>query len=194
MTDRRAFLAGLTLAPAAIVIPAMAAAPATQDPAWLALLAAERSASAHFTAVAAEHDDAHDLLFWTRNTLTDAWDKERSEASNPGKFIDARPSSESQDERCAAGIRDFNANNARLRVEKAKIEERARQASGFADVDRLYEAASSRHRSAIAAVIAHPARDPDIIAAKLRLLIKEFGDETGDLGPLLSSITGEARA
>lgn len=194
--SRRAVTRALFLLPAAAVpaaavaAPAFVCSPALQDPAWLALLAAETEASRNFTAVAAEHDEAYDRLSAARNTLMDAWKKERSATNNPGKFIAARPYHESEGDRCAAGIRDYNANNARLAAEKSEIEGRARKMSGFADVDQRYEAASSRHRSTISAVIAYPTRNPDFIADKLRLLIKEFGDETDELSPLLTSIEG----
>ena len=195
MTDRRAFLAGLTLAPAAIVVPAMAAAPATQDPAWLALLAKERSAAAAFDQMVDLREEADSRFFDAKAAFMAKWHAEMDEKNGKvWKFIQARPAHEDENERIEAGIRDHNAFAAGMRAQLAEIDGTLSQEAGLPDAEAKWDAACDAHTASVKAIVAYPSREADIIAHKLRLILDRYGDDNGDIAPLLSSITGEARA
>ncbi|QHD65760.1 hypothetical protein GS397_00860 [Sphingobium yanoikuyae] len=195
MTDRRAFLAGLTIAPAAIVIPAMAATPATQDPAWLALLAQERSAAAAFDQMVDLREEADDRFFDAKAAFMAKWQAEMDEKSGKiWKFIQARPADEGEDERATAGVRDHNAFNADMRAQLDGLDEALRREVGLPDVEDKWLTACDAHSASFRATIAFPSRDPDIIAHKMRMILDRCGDDNGDLRPLLTSIVGEAEA
>jgi hypothetical protein len=162
------------------------------DAGWIALLAEERRAAATFDQTCEEHNEAYDRLFAAESAAKADWNDQWLEAGHLWKFVDARPAHEQGDERATAGVSDYNANLARLRQERDKIEARVRRETGFDAVDQRHDAACAAHSKAVKAIIAHPSRDPDIIAHKLRLLIERYGDDEGDLAPLLASIVGEA--
>ena len=193
MTDRRAFLAGLTLAPAAIVIPAMAATPATQDPAWLSLLAEEQRTAVIFDQVVALREEADDRFYDARAAFMVKWQAEVDDKSGkPWKFIQARPADEGEDERATAGVRDHNAFNADMRAQLDGLDDALRREVGLPDVENKWLTACDAHSASFSAIIAYPSRDPDIIAHKMRMILGRYGDDSGDIAPLLSSITGEA--
>ncbi|GAY19717.1 hypothetical protein SFOMI_0237 [Sphingobium fuliginis] len=89
-------------------------------------------------------------------------------------------------------MQDHNAFCQRMRVERDALEAPLMTQSELPEAEAKCSAARRDHVAAIKAVIAYPSRDPDIIAHKLRFMIDQFGDEEGDLTPLLTSITGEA--
>lgn len=195
MTDRRAFLAGLTLAPAAIVIPAMAASPATQDPAWLALLAKERSAAAAFDHMVDLREEADDRFFDAKAAFMAKWHAEMDEKNGKvWKFIQARPADEGDDERAMAGVRDHNAFTAEMRAQLDGLDDALREQAGLPDAEAKWEVACDAHNASVKAIVAYPSRDADIIAHKLRLILDHYSDDNGDIAPLLSSITGEVRS
>ncbi len=194
MTNRRAFLAGLTLAPAAIVIPAMAATPATQDPAWLMLLAEERSAAAAFDQMVDLREEADSRFIDAKDAFMAKWQAEMDDKSGKvWKFIQARPAGEGGDERIMAGVRDHNAFNADMRAQLDGLDEAISREVGRPDVEAKWEAACDAHTASVKAIVAYPSRDTDIIVHKLRLILDRYGDD-GEIAPLLSSITGEDRA
>lgn len=193
MTDRRAFLAGLTLAPAAIVIPAMAATPAAQDPAWLSLLAEERRTAVIFDQMVDLREEADDRFYDAKAAFMAKWQAEMDDKSGkPWKFIQARPADEGEDERATAGVRDHNAFNANMRAQLDGLDEALGREVGLPDVENKWLTACDAHSASFRATIAFPSRDPDIIAHKMRMILARYGDDNGDIAPLLSSITGEA--
>lgn len=193
MTDRRAFLAGLTLAPAAIVIPAMAATPATQDPAWLALLAKERNAAAVFDQMVDLREEADNRFFDAKAAFMAKWHAEMDDKNGKvWKFIQAQPAHEGEDARAIAGVRDHNAFTADMRAQLEGLDDALREQAGLPDAEAKWEAACDAHTASVKAIVAFPSREADIIAHKLRLILDRYGDDNGDIAPLLSSITGEA--
>ncbi len=197
-TSRRAVMRALAILPAAIVTPPAAHAavdlvgapyPASADVEWLVLLAAERRASQAFDLEADVNEAAYDRYFEARSAAEAELDRD---AGQPWRFIEARPAHERGDARTNAGIRDYNADCERRRTEKAALDDRLRAEMGMDGVDERYDAACDAHYDTVLAIIAHPSRDPDIIAHKLRLIVTRYGDTNGDLKPLLTSITGEA--
>jgi hypothetical protein len=116
------------------------------------------------------------------------WD---DKCGKPHKFIDARPDHEQGDERVAAGIIDYNAFLKVMESRRDSVTVGLSTEYGVAETEECYYVARDAHVASINALIAYPSRDPDIIAHKLRLMVEQFGDEEGDLRPLLNSITGE---
>lgn len=202
-SSRRAVMRALIVAPSIIATPAVAhaatglicAPTATQDPAWLVLLEDERHAATAYDIEVEAEDQAYGRFYAARDDAASkwqaAWDQE---AGKPHLFIDARPAHETGDLRVSNGIADHNAFCARMRKERDALELPLLHESGLPAAQEKCTAARSAHIAAIQAIIAYPSRDPDIIAHKLRLLIDQFGDDEGDLAPLLASITGEAVA
>ena len=200
-TSRREVMRALIVAPSIIATPAVASAAtglvctptATQDPAWLVLLDNERHAATVYDIEVEAEDQAYDR-YYTASKAADAkwqaaWDEK---AGKPHKFIDARPAHETGDLRVSNGIADHNAFCARMRKERDALEPPLLQESGLPAAQETCTAARSAHIAAIQAIVAYPSRDPDIIAHKLRLLIGQYGDDEGDMTPLLTSIIGEA--
>jgi hypothetical protein len=188
----------LAILPAAIITPPAAHAavelvgashPASADVEWLALLETERRASKAFELEVDKKETADDRFFAARAAAEAELDRD---AGQPWRFIKARPAHEQGDARTEAGIRDYNADCERRRTAKAALDDRLRAEMGMDEVDERYDAACDAHDAAVMAIIAHPSRDPGIIAHKLRLIVTEYGDTNGDLRPLLRSITGEA--
>jgi hypothetical protein len=189
----------LIIAPSIIATPIAASAatglvciPATADPKWLALLAAERRTSEQFTITATAHDDAYGIFYDAVRVWEKEWQARKEALRLPHVEWIEGESAESREPRVTASIREYNRQAMALDREQKVGEERIRQECGLAGIEKEYAEASSRHRGAISAIIAHPSRDPAIIIAKMELLIREFGDESGDLGPLLASIVGGA--
>ncbi|WP_293921834.1 hypothetical protein [Sphingobium sp. UBA5915] len=123
----------------------------------------------------------------------DAWQAEWDEKSGrPYIFIEARPESETGDERTEAGIRDYNAYHAIMRERRERIEEECRAKTGLHKFSDEYDAVCRAHTATIKAIVSYPSRDPEIIAHKLRMIIERDGDDNGELKFLLASIVGEA--
>lgn len=193
MTSRRTFITAAALAPVAIAAPAFAAIPASQHPDWLALLAEERRASDAFDAWIDIQDEAHSRYYEARNRAMEAWEQEwRARAGKPQPFIEARPPEEVGEDRVQAGIRDYNEFHQRMRAERDTIGERLPEKAALAAIDERYDELCDAHTGTIDAILSYPSRDPDIIAEKLRLIVKRHGDGNGSLAPLLASIVGEA--
>lgn len=185
--SRRGFLAAAALAPIAISVPAVAIA-ADADPKWLDLLSAERQASEHFTTASSAHDDAYDIYYDAVRVWNEGWQARKDDLRlSRVEWIEGEDA-ESRRLRVESSIKDYGRQSVALEREQQAGAERIRQECGLALSEKKFSEASSRHRKAISAIIAYPSRDPSIITAKMELLIKEFGDESGDLGPLLQSI------
>ncbi|MCB4858403.1 MULTISPECIES: hypothetical protein [unclassified Sphingobium] len=190
----------LIIAPSLIATPVASAATGlvctpttTQDPAWLGLLDDEREASSAYNMALEAEDQAYDRYFAASKAAEAKWQAAWDEkAGKPHEFIDARPAHETGDLRVTNGIADHNAFCARMRAERDTLEESCDRESGLPAAKEECRAAGQRQGAAIRAIVAYPSRDPDIIAHKLRLLIGEYGDDEGDLTPLLTSIVGEA--
>lgn len=197
-TSRRAVMRALAILPAAIVTPpaAHAAVELICSPAanagWGDLLARERRAAAAYDALADLEEAAYDRFYDARSAAVAQWQAEWDDkAGKPWKFIDARPVHEAKDTRVDAGVQDHNAFCERMRNERDALEAPLLQRSGLPEAEAQCSEARKAHVAAIQAVIAFPSRDPDIIAHKLRMLVDLYGDDNGDLTPLLTSISGE---
>ncbi|EZP72356.1 hypothetical protein BV96_01789 [Sphingomonas paucimobilis] len=186
-TSRRAVMRALAILPAAIVTPAAAhaavelvCAPPDNGARWASLLTNfEQAVETHSRAF-----DAH------------CESEARYYAALPGepRKVYLRPTSTNERGEIFFDADAYNAEvkAARAEFQQAKID--AFQLSGCAETEVAQGAALDAMTEAMRAIIAFPSRDPDIIAQKLRLIIKEYGDDNGDLTPLLCSITGEAQA
>ncbi|MFB0875345.1 MULTISPECIES: hypothetical protein [unclassified Sphingobium] len=193
MTSRRTFITAAALAPVAIAAPAVAAIPATQHPDWLALLAEERRLSAAFDLMALEQEQADDRFFAACEAAEADWQRRFDAHRRLPTIPDVEGESADELERRAqAAIRTWNAENQAMRDERETIRERLREQTGLADVEARYSAACSAHTASIRAIVAHPSRDPDIIAHKLRMIVKRQGDSSGSIAPVLASISMEA--
>ncbi|WP_157035892.1 hypothetical protein [Sphingobium chungbukense] len=166
---------------------------ASKDPAWLALLDDERRAAAVASQAAGAADEAFGHFAKARASFMEGWQAEWDDKfGRPHKFIDARPTHEEGDERVNAGIADYNAFPTMMKEKRNQTTAALNTQYGVQETEEVWSAAHDTRMGAIKAIIAYPSRDPDIIAHKLGLLIEHFGDEEGDLKPLLTSITGEA--
>ena len=197
-SSRRNVMRALAILPATLITPTAAHAAgdfvrapcaASADAEWLGLVAAERRASNAFDVEAGANENAYDRFYKARSVAEAELDRD---AGQPWRFIQARPAHEHGTARTEAGIRDYNADCQRRRTERATLDDRLRSEMDLDTVDEKYDAACDAHYAAVRAIIAHPSRDPDIIAHKLRLILEVGGDNNGDLRPLLASIAGEA--
>lgn len=196
-TSRRDAMRSFAILPAILAAPSVASAAitATQHPDWLALLAEERRTSADFGHIGDVQDDAYGRFYDARAAAMEAWQADwDKKIGRPHLFIDARPGTEEWEERSSAGIRDYNAYHERMVAQREAIETNARRASGLIEIDKRYDALCDAHTAAIKAIVAYPSRDPDIIEFKLRMIINRYGDDNGEIAPLLASIAGEAVA
>lgn len=198
-TSRRAVMRALAILPAAIVTPPAAHAAVelvcspAGDAGWSTLLAEERRTAAASLQAGIEADSAFSRYSKARKAFMEGWQAEWDEkCGKPHKFIDARPAHEQGDARVAAGIIDYNAFPKLMESRRDAVTAGLNTEYGVAETEERYYVAHDAHMASIKAMIAYPSRDPDIIAHKLRLLIDQFGDDEGDLRPLLNSITGEA--
>jgi len=184
-TSRRAVMRALAILPAAIITPPAAHAavelvcsPNNNSDRWVSLLADfDQAVKAHSCAFDA-HSEA-EARYYAALPL------------EPRKVY-LRPTS--TNERGEIFF-DADAYNAEVRAAQAEFKQAKVDAflsSGCAETEPAQSDALDRMTEAMQAIIAFPSRDPDIIAHKLRLLIDQFGDDEGDLHPLLNSITGEA--
>lgn len=195
MTDRRTFLTAALIAPVAIAAPAIASVSATQHPEWLALLAEERRLDVIFGQMVDLLEGVERRYLEVRTVLTENWQRQMDDRNGkPWKFIQDRPSHESDEERTTAGVADHNAFAARMREERECLGDKARQEVGMAEAEAKWHGACDAHMASFHAVITYPSRDPAIIAHKMRMILDRFGDTNGDLRPLLASIVGETRA
>ena len=196
-TSRRAVMRAIAIVPAIIAAPAVAAAApalvcaAAEDPAWLVLLAEEQRAYAAYSA-------AIDLSEEAANRFHEAieafdcnwWDRFEARRFPAVPKIDGETDAQ-HEERVNQAVQQWNADGAAFRQEKEETPARLRAAAGCPEADEAQAAACEAHRTAIDAVIAHPSRSPDIIARKLQLIVREFGDCDHILDPLLTSIDAE---
>lgn len=174
MTDRRAFLTAALMAPVAIATPALAASTA-HDPHWKALLAEmARSNKAHDVASAGT-DEAYDRYFAMRPKLREVRLRANGKDSDGNHLVDAAA---------------YNAERRAAQEEFEQADVDARRISGYGEREIVQASSLDALTASIKAIIAYPSRDPDIIAFKLRLIVKEYGDDSGDLTPLLASIAG----
>lgn len=199
-SSRRQVMRALIIAPSLIATPVASAATgpvctptASQDPAWLALLEDERRTAAAAKQAGKAADDAFSRFSNARDAFMEGWQAEWDDKSGrPYKFIDARPAHEEGDCRINAGMIDYNAFHKLMKAKRDQTTAALNSQYRVAETEDVWGAAHDTHIAAIKAIIAYPSRDPDIIAHKLRLLIDQFGDDEGDLAPLLTSIAGEA--
>lgn len=199
-TSRRAVMRALIIAPSIIATPFAASAapglvciPATQHPEWLDLLSAERQASEDFTVISNAHEDAYDIYYDEVRAWNDGWQTRKDDLRLPHVEWIEGEDAESRRLRVEASIKKYGRQSIALEREQKAGAERIRRDCGLALSEKKFSEASSLHRNAISAIVAYPSRDPSIIAAKVELLIKEYGDESGDLAPLLASIAGKAQ-
>ncbi|MCC4251215.1 hypothetical protein LL251_02140 [Sphingobium naphthae] len=192
MTSRRSFIAGLAVAPVAIVAPAVAALPAAQHPDWLALLANEQQAEAAFSLLTVEQEQADSRFFDACRAAEQAWQRAYDAHSRlPHVPLVEGESPAALEARVQQAIGKWNAENRAMRDDRDGLEARLRVETGLAEVEQRCETALSTYVAAVKAIIAYPSRDPDIIAHKLRLMLDQYGDDSDGCMSLLASITGE---
>ena len=185
-TSRRAVMRALAILPAVIVAPQTAQAAAqlvcapqspVNDERWRALLAEMARADAAHSEAFEAWGAAETRYYELKPEMWKAVLRPTSTDENGVIFFDPDV---------------YNAEVAASRKKHQEDEAEARRVSGYDEAEAFQSAALDRLTASIKAIIAYPSREPDIIAAKLQLIIREYGDDNGDLAPLLSSITGEA--
>ncbi|RYM11012.1 hypothetical protein [Sphingobium cupriresistens] len=199
-TSRRGAMRALAIIPAIIAAPAASAAtglvciPATQHADWLALLAEERRLSAAFDLMVDEQEEADDRFYAACEAAEKDWQRAWEARTWPGVDRLEGQSDQEFENSVQVAVQRWNVEGEAARQQREAIRDLARQETGLAEVEGRYKAACDTHTAAIRAIIAYPSRDPDIIAQKLRVILDRFGDDSGDLRPLLASIVGEAQA
>lgn len=193
MTSRRTFIAALATAPVAIAAPAIAAVPATQHPDWLALIADERRLHEAFNVMVDVQEEADDRYYAACEVAEREWQAAYDARRTLPAVDDIEgESADERENRIRTAIANWNAGNQAMRDQRDDLRAKVREQSGLADVEERYLAACSAHTKAIRAIVAYPSRDPDIIAHKLCLMMERYGDDSGELKPLLASIVGGA--
>jgi len=184
-TSRREVMRAIAIIPSIIATPFAASAatglvcaPTNDNARWASLLADfEQAQKAHSCAFDA-HSEAEGQYYATL-------------PQEPRKvYLHATSTNERGEIFFDADAYNAEVMAARAEFEQAKID--TYDASGCAETEIAQSDALDTMTEAMRAIIAFPSRDPDIIAHKLRLIIKEYGDDEGDLRPLLASIAGEA--
>ena len=184
-TSRRDVMRALAIIPSIIATPIAASAatglvctPASDNGRWAAVLADFEQAQ-----------KAHSCAF---NVHSEAEGRYYAALPLEPRKVYLHPTSTNERGEIFFDADAYNADvrAARAEFEQAKID--AYDASGCAETEAAQSDALDTMIEAMRAIITFPSRDPDIIADKLRLIIKEYGDDNGDLAALLTSITGEA--
>lgn len=199
MTTRRQLLAAAVAAPI-FSAPATSASAGTSfmcipadDEEWQHLVNVEREAAAQFSAIAEEHDAAHDRYIDVQHDFLEKWQAVWDARRFPRVPRLDGEADAAHETRVMAAVQEWNAENAAARKRRDDAQSVHMEEVGLTATTVRYNAAYNAHQAAILAVISYPLCTPHALRHKLQLILNEYGDEHEVLGALLSSIEG-ARA
>jgi hypothetical protein len=171
--SRRSLVSGLAIAPlAACAAPAVATIPAE----WTALLTEKDKALAAFDLAFDAHSDAQQRYYDKRPEEPKAIVKANAVDENGVIFFDAE---------------EFRADWAAAKEAFAKADDAAMTASGWAMTEEAQRQASDVHDDVMRRILAFATVNPTLIAEKLELCVREYGDESGGIALIMHSLKGD---